>query len=594
MTTVLTLLSSPDSAVSDNALKKLATFLGVSCVEADWEQFAEAPPAAGGAVVAVSSQTLRQGFVGGVTEADARHFFCRRAAKVLVYGFKASPEDSRLLQALTDGAVSGVEPTQNSDRRYAFNPVLDRLEIPLAGLSWETRETRLACTFIETAGGSALLSLVSLSGKPLLASWRTAETEFFLLADPGIADIDAWIAPSGSALDFYPTLLPAVVFLRTAFRQACWSNPFRTANLIIDDPLIRRRYGFLKYETLLSEAGANGYAVTLGFIPFNHARSHREVAGFLRGHLDRFSLAVHGCDHTGREFGALDDALLVHKARLALERMHQHQELTSLPFDPVMVFPQGVYSTGALKALKQTGYQAAVSTNATAHPVDCAQHPLALRHLLDGAMTAYHSFPLFLRRYPGSVFDSAVDLLFGKPLLLVEHHGYFKAGYEPLASFVRNINRLADGLAWVPLGQALTAHALFRPLGPGRYAARFFTPAFQLRNPAAIRASFLLEKSEMEGAVDHVAINGRRVDFTVRSGVLACEAELGPGEACRVKVAYHETPTTSCTLSLRYRGSAAARRYLSEIRDNYLARSERLLSLATRLKNVAQGPRCRP
>ena len=69
MTTVLTLLSSPDSAVSDNALKKLATFLGVSCVEAEWERFTEAPPA-NGAVVAVNSRTLRQGFVGGVTEAD--------------------------------------------------------------------------------------------------------------------------------------------------------------------------------------------------------------------------------------------------------------------------------------------------------------------------------------------------------------------------------------------------------------------------------------------------------------------------------------------------------------------------------------------
>src|SRR5439155_13077927 len=209
MTTVLTLLSSPDSAVSDNALKKLATFLGVSCVEAELEQFAEAPPAAGSAVVALSSQTLRQGFVGGVTEADARDFFCRRAAKVLVYGFKASPEDARLLQALTDGAVSGVEPTQNSDRRYAFNRVLDRLEIPLAALSWETRETRKASTFTEAAGGSTLIPLVSLNGKPLLALWRTAGTEFFLLADSGIADIDALVAPSASVRDFYPTLLPA-------------------------------------------------------------------------------------------------------------------------------------------------------------------------------------------------------------------------------------------------------------------------------------------------------------------------------------------------------------------------------------------------
>src|SRR5205807_10600963 len=79
-----------------------------------------------------------------------------------------------------------------------------------------------------------------------------------------------------------------------------------------------------------------------------------------------------------------------HKARLALERMCQHQELTSLPFDPVMVFPHGVYSTGALKALKQTGYQAVVNTDATAHPVDCAQHPLALRDRKSTRLNSSH------------------------------------------------------------------------------------------------------------------------------------------------------------------------------------------------------------
>ena len=53
-----------------------------------------------------------------------------------------------------------------------------------------------------------------------------------------------------------------------------------------------------------------------------------------------------------------------------------------------------------------------------------------------------------------------------------------------------------------------------------------------------------------------------------------------------MKIAYRVAPTPAYRLSARYRYSAAARRYLSEFRDNYVARNSRLLAVATKLKGL--------
>ena len=78
------------------------------------------------------------------------------------------------------------------------------------------------------------------------------------------------------------------------------------------------------------------------------------------------------------EFGGIDSKELRWKSRLALERMRRHEDEFGVSFDDVMVFPQGIFSTVAMAALKSSGYLAAV--NSTAVPVD-APNVLTLRDL---------------------------------------------------------------------------------------------------------------------------------------------------------------------------------------------------------------------
>ena len=172
-------------------------------------------------------------------------------------------------------------------------------------------------------------------------------------------------------------LIPLLAFLRHGFGKTCWHSPESTARFIIDDPLLAEQYGFLDYRALLSSMHREGYGTSIAFIPWNYRRTSSHTASSLFGRRPDLSICIHGCDHTNKEFESADPALLEWKAGLALERMERHQTRTGLPFERVMVFPQGRFSSDAMRALRAADYLAAV--NSTCFPADEGRDPLILQ-----------------------------------------------------------------------------------------------------------------------------------------------------------------------------------------------------------------------
>ena len=209
------------------------------------------------------------------------------------------------------------------------------------------------------------------------------------------------------------------------------------ACIIIDDPLLREDYGFLNYRRLLTLMEKHNFFTTIAFIPVNYARTDRKIASLFRERKDRFGICVHGCDHTSGEFAATDPDYLNRKVKLATARMMEHEKRTGIPFDRVMVFPQGRFSNAALEALKRNGYLGAVNTEAM--PVD---GPIA------------SDFPFFLRYKP----EEATDCI-GEPLFIVLHHDYFKHGYERLTDFVDALNAKQKTVKWAGAGTILRYNA---------------------------------------------------------------------------------------------------------------------------------------
>src|SRR5262249_29497630 len=141
---------------------------------------------------------------------------------------------------------------------------------------------------------------------------------------------------------YFCSLVPFVMFTLWAFRDVAWQPLETGACLIIDDPLLKPTYGFCDFNVLLALMKRHDFTTNVAFIPWNWRRTSASAAEFFNRESRRFSVSVHGCDHTSSEFGDPSTDWLDCKARLAQTRMRGHQTRTGIVHDSVMVFPQGV------------------------------------------------------------------------------------------------------------------------------------------------------------------------------------------------------------------------------------------------------------
>src|SRR5690349_17470483 len=139
--------------------------------------------------------------------------------------------------------------------------------------------------------------------------------------------------------------------------------------------------------------------------------------------------------------------------------MHVLRDHSGVAFDDVMVFPQCRFSAEAIRALKATGYLAAV--NGAICP-STMPDSLTLKDCMEVAVTKFADFPMFGRRYPQNLAEFAFDLFMGKPALGVEHHGFFQNGYQALEEFVEGLSGLDERLEWSNLATICSSSSVTR------------------------------------------------------------------------------------------------------------------------------------
>jgi hypothetical protein len=491
--------------------------------------------------------------------------------QIFVYGFDPDSADSELVRALSCGAFESVRELGPSENEYSIDASSRPFCQEFSGLTFGRTNPRNDVVFHRAKSDERISEYIRIGGNPFLASVRNASGLVMLAGTRQIVDIDEVFPTGVRLLDWFSRLVPVVLFLRHVFGERCWHGAGKRASLVVDDPLLRERYGFLQYESLLKAMEQSHFATSMAFIPWNYRRSQRKVIDLFKRFPKRYSLSVHGCDHTKAEFATGDKPVLRAKAQTALQRMTVHQQLTGVPFDRVMVFPGGHFSAAAMEALANTSYLAAV--NSTEFAMDNDPQALRLRDVLDLAILRYSNFPIFVRRYPQQIAEFALDLFLGRPALIVVHHQDFEGGYQAIQAFAEQLNQLSHGIVWCGLEEIIRRTFLCRRDEEGVTHVRLYTNQAVVENlePAARR--FSLEKALGPHdplppiTVSGTALSARKVDrgFCV-------EVELKAGESADVRVGVPEG-ITSVGLksgSLLYRMNVLARRYLCEFRDNYL------------------------
>ena len=394
------------------------------------------------------------------------------------------------------------------------------------------------------------------------------------LSTAGIIDVEAGLtARSFDIRQHFLQATPIVMYVKWALAGMCWQPPETGACLVIDDPPLKPRYGFLKFQHLLNLMERVNFSTSIAFIPWNWNRSARKTIRLFQENPKRFSLSVHGCDHTGGEFGSRNRGRLAWKSRQAMQRMARHKSRTGLPHDPVMVFPQGVFSEAAMGELKCGDFIGVVNSEVIS--ADPQPRTIKIADYWDVAVMNYSDFPIFTRRYPwAGVENFAFDILLGKPCIVVVHQNDCHDNCRHVIEFIERLNQLNARLCWTNLAEVVRRSFRQRENSSGVVEIEMYGREARIENPSGVKRNFHFRKREAAPeTIKEIRMAAQPVKWTAAENHVAFESELNPGESKTIAITFNESAGSRFAgESLRYRAKAMLRRYLCEIRDNYIMR----------------------
>jgi hypothetical protein len=518
---------------------------------------------------------------------DLKSTIMQRGANLLILNCTGTAEQASELHKLTNGRIAAIAPPEPVNGSVMLGQAISSLSPLLAGLSFTQTKTPPLASFVLFSEYSDAEVLLSVANRPLMIRIPWGAGSLFCSTIP-LPDLTERLAQANPLEDHLLSLLPPLLFLRGSFGDRCWHPVARTAQLLLDDPLLVHRYGYVDFDRMLDSITRAHYSTTLAFIPWNSWRTTKHAVQRWLTPSSGLSLCVHGCDHTRREFADSDAGYLYGKAMHSLRRMQKQKADTGADFDPVMVYPQGFFSTAALTALRQADYLAAVNTSLLA--VDHESDTTNLGDALLPATMYSSGFPLFQRHPPHRSIDFAMDLFLGKPALAVRHPIDFRDGYAQLERFFTDLRHRAPDLTWQPLSEQFMRCCLHRTLDDDSQAIRFFTRKFQFARGQSGSCCIRLCKFEPNhDLVRQVLLDGNPVDFDFAKNDLCLEIRIDDSDQHMVEIIDQpHVHTASRRDGVLYRSRVLARRLLSEVRDRQLCKHDRFYKMALRIVRRAR------
>jgi len=500
----------------------------------------------------------------------------------------------RALQSLSGNADFSLQDAPSGNVSLRVSSKLADVSGSMAGLEFSARLRSEDAVLIGplVGGDSRIATLISAGGAPVFVRFQRNGVPFFFCASSHLVDIDESAGPGFyDVKEHFCSAVPLVMFLRHMFPDLAWHPQELGACLIVDDPLLRPRYGSCDFGKLRELMLQHDFTTNIAFIPWNWRRTSSSASNFFRHEAGRFSVSVHGCDHIGAEFGTTSPEILNDKAKLAQARMRNHEMRTGIHHDPVMVFPQGVFSSVCPEALKRNGFLAAVNTETL--PVDVHGARTRIRDLWDVAILTYSSFPIFTRRYAFQGLENfAFDLLLGKPCLIVSHHDFFKHKCAALIELIEKLRSLNCHLRWRPLGEVIRRACRRRVSQTGVEEVEMYGNELLIDNPLdQLMEICVCKREDQPELIAEILSDGKLITWTSEVDRVLFRERILPYSQRYFQVVYREQAHTEAEdRSLRFELSVATRRILSEFRDDYLSRSRFLSSSVASLKSVFTKP----
>jgi len=508
------------------------------------------------------------------------------ASSVFVHGFQATDVCRNLLRDITSDPEANIRSLDAQPLTVSIADDFPEMSGPMSGLQLQLEPGAADSVFTIRHAPGKFQSIVAAHEGHLFLRISHAGVPFFVDASHMMVGIHQRSATYFDVRKCFAGAVPLLMYLKWSFREICWTTRETNACLIIDDPLLTPRYGFLDFRELIALMNQHTFATTIAFIPWNWRRTNRAVVATFQENSERLSLCVHGCDHSGGEFATRSTGLLDRKLKTAKNRMNSLLAKTGLPHDRVMVFPQGAFSPEVGLALKGNGFVATVNTEVA--PANTDSNETTIADLWSVAILRYGGFPIFTRRYiTHGIENFAFDGLLGKPCFVVAHHELFRDHGSKLSEFVVKLKSLNWNLCWRTLGNAVCrSHSIQHR--DGRIRVKMFAERLIIENIEAVPRRMTVLKDEADiVAVKGVTVNQETVDYGYANGCLQFIVNVPSRCTAEIRCTYREEETSSVSPeSISDKLKVAARRYLSEFRDNYVSRNDFLYRTADVAKRL--------
>jgi hypothetical protein len=509
-------------------------------------------------------------------------------AAIYAYSDDERSLSTRALQSLLGNPNFSLQDAPTGTLSLRVSDDLADLTGPITGLTLSLRlgNEDAVLSGTQTGGEFMFASVISAGNAPVFLRFRSNGLPVYFCTSSQMVDMEEPVGPGFyDVKDHFCSVAPLVMFIRFMFKEVGWRPQELGACLIIDDLLLKPKYGFCNFAKLRELMLRHGFTTNIAFIPWNWRRTSATAAKFFRNDSGLFSVSIHGCDHTAGEFGATSSEVLQAAAQLARSRMHSHEARTGIQHDSLMVFPQGAFSSGCPEVLKRNGFLAAVNTEIV--PVDVQNARTRIKDVWDVAILTYGSFPIFTRRYAFHGLENfAFDLLLGKPCLIVAHHEFFKDGGVALLELIEKIGSLHCSLRWRPLGDVIRRACRRRATGEGAEELQMYGNEVLVDNNSDQQIEVRIRKRKSsDDIVSEIRCDEKPVLWAAELDHFAFGEQIPPRSERCFRVLYPEQGKAARSRrSLRFELSVAARRILCEFRDNYLSTSRFLSAPVERMK----------
>jgi len=585
---VLTALSSPSS--DELNCVKLATFAGLYAkvvkVGSNFMELLESDEKKPH-TVAISVESLKSLIDYYYDSEKILYSISKQIRYLYVFGFQYDNISLSILRLLLDDNDSSfLKKCGSTDEYCQISNDFKNVTKELSGIKLKTVNTETDIVFnLDESFNNNIDPYIEIKGRPYFFSKTHGNCRIFFHGTNKLLDIDKPALSDFNIVEVFPQFIPTLMFLRYAFGDFCWHNNRQYANLIIDDPYLKKKYGFVDYEKLVGNMDSNNYTTTIAFIPWNYKRTEKNTAELFINRKDRLSLCVHGCDHTGGEFGETDAEKLDSIVNKATRKMELHKESTNVHYNKIMVFPQGRFSSAAMRSLDNGNYIAAINT--IPFPTDLSENRLRIADILDVCITKYSEMPLFLRNYPSEDIDIFLIYAFlNKPLFIVEHHNFFKNGFSEINEFIQKINTIPGNTIWTDPGKIVHGSYVQKFIDETTIHCRIFCNYATVYNDTASKLKYVIRREGIFTPVKAVFVDGRLHKYTIEDNILTINLQLAAESLIKVKIVTHSNKNVTYPSDrLLNRLKVFIRRYLSDFRDNYLSKNEHISLLTKKIKN---------